>query len=61
MKNDLCAYINHAQNDWVDSLLMAEFAVSNHVNASIKVTPFFTNHEFHPCIGIESSDIYNDE
>ena len=58
MKNYLCAYINYTQNDWVDNLPIAEFAASNYINASIKVTPFFAYYRFHPQTGIESSKTY---
>ena len=58
MKNYLCAYINHTQDDWVDNLPMAEFAVSNHINASIEVMPFFVDYGFHPRTGIEPLGMY---
>ena len=40
MKNYFWAYINYTQDDWVDNLPMAEFAASNHINASTKVMLF---------------------
>ena len=58
MKNYLRAYIAYTQNNWVDHLLMAKFAASNHVNASTGVTLFFANHSFHPWTGIESPKTY---
>ena len=42
----------------MDHLLIAEFAVSNYVNASIGVTLFFTDHGFHLQTGIESPRTY---
>ena len=54
IKNYLCAYIAYIQDNWVDHLSMAEFATSNHVNASTGVTSFFADHSFHPRTGIES-------
>ena len=53
MKNYLRAYISHLQDNWVDHLLMAEFAANNHVNASTEITPFFADNGFHLCTGIE--------
>ena len=61
MKNYLCAYINHIQDNWVDNLLMAEFAASNHVNMLTKVTPFFADYGFHSQTGIEPPDIHTGE
>ena len=40
---------------------MVEFAASNHVNISIKMTLFFTDYGFHPCTGIELFETYNSE
>lgn len=33
-------------------LLIAEFAINNHTSSSTKVTPFFTNYNRHPRLGI---------
>ena len=35
-----------------------KFAISNHVNASTKVTLFFADYGFHSQISIELSEIY---
>lgn len=48
MKNYLRAYVHYAQDDWVDLLPDAEFAVNNHENASTGMTPFFADHGYHP-------------
>ena len=58
MKNYLCAYINHTQDDWVDNLLMAEFTANNHLNASMGVMPFFADYNFHLLTGIEPPSTY---
>ena len=58
IKNYLYAYINHTQDDWVDNLPMAEFAASNYINASIRVTPFFADYDFHPQTGIKLLGMY---
>ena len=53
MKNYLWAYIAYTQNDWVDHLPMAEFAVSNYINTSTGMTLFFANYGFYPRTGIK--------
>ena len=53
MKNYLRAYVRHAQDDWVDYLPDAEFAVNNHTNASTGMSPFFADHGYHPHSGSE--------
>ena len=54
MKNYLRAYISHLQDNWVDHLPMAKFAVNNHINASTEITSFFADNSFHPCTDVES-------
>ena len=61
MKNYFWAYINHTQDDWVDNLPMAEFAASNYINASMKVTQFFTDYGFQPQTGMEPPGKYKGE
>ena len=61
MKNYLYAYIAYTQDDWVDHLPMAKFAVSNYVNASTGMTLFFADHGFHPRTGIEPPGTYKEE
>jgi hypothetical protein len=34
-------------------LLLAEFAINNTLNESLKITPFFANYEYHPRFGFE--------
>ena len=58
MKNYLCAYVSHVQDDWVDHLLIVEFAANNHVNASTDVTPFFEDNGFHSCTDVEPPQTY---
>lgn len=41
-------YCNHDMNDWVDQLPFAQFCLNNRVNESTGVTPFYTNHGYHP-------------
>ena len=54
MKNYLRAYISYLQDNWIDHLSMAEFAVNNYINASTKITSFFADNDFHFCTGVES-------
>ena len=58
MKNYLRAYVNHAQDDWVDHLPMAEFSANNHINESIGMTLFFADNGFHPRTGVEPPKAY---
>ena len=58
IKNYLHVYINHVQDDWVNHLLIAEFAANNHVNAFTGITSFFADNGFYPCMGVELSQIY---
>ena len=61
MKIYFWVYINHTQDDWVNDLLMAKFAASNHINASMGLTLFFADYGFHPQTGIEPLGTYKSE
>jgi hypothetical protein len=41
-------YVDPTQTDWDEHLPMAEFAVNNAYNESVKATPFFLNYGEHP-------------
>ena len=58
MKNYLRANISYTQDDWVDHLPMAEFSANNHINESIRMTPFFVDNGFHPQTGVEPPQAY---
>ncbi len=58
MKNHLRTYVTYAQNDWIDYLSNAEFAVNNHMNVSIDMISFFADHEYHSRTKAESSESY---
>jgi hypothetical protein len=45
--------VSYLQDDWVLWLPLAEFALNNALNESIKMTPFFANYGFHPRMGFE--------
>ena len=59
MKNYLRAYVRYAQDDWVDYLPDAEFAVNNHVNVSTGMIPFFADHGYHPRSGVEPPELFD--
>lgn len=49
----LRAYMNFAQDDWVDWLPLAEFASNNVTSETTGYTPFFANYGFNPRFGFE--------
>jgi transposase InsO family protein len=46
----LRAYVNYQHDYWVYWLPLAKFAYNNSVHASISITPFYAEKEFHPSI-----------
>ncbi len=46
-------YVDWAQDDWVDWLLLAEFAGNDAVSETTGVSPFFANYGFNPRMGVE--------
>ena len=53
MKQYLRTYCIYLQDDWAMWLPSTEFAANNHWSESIQCTPFFTNCEYHPKMGLE--------
>jgi hypothetical protein len=53
-KQYLKAYMNFRQNDWVDWLPLAEFALNNAVSETTGFSLFFANYGFNPKLGFES-------
>jgi hypothetical protein len=51
----LRAFMNFHQDDWVQWLPLAEFAMNNVVSETTGTSPFFANYGFHPKLGIEPS------
>jgi hypothetical protein len=49
----LKAYMNFRQNDWVDWLPLAEFALNNAVSETTGFFPFFANYGFNSKLGFE--------
>ena len=41
-------FVNYDQNDWYQSLPLAEYAYNNSKASAHKLTPFFANYGFHP-------------
>jgi hypothetical protein len=52
----LRAFMNFHQNDWVQWLPLAEFALNNVISETTGVSPFFANYGFNPCLGTEPSE-----
>jgi len=44
----LQAFFGHEQDNWVRLQPMAEFVYNNSVTMGIRMSPFYTNYEFHP-------------
>jgi hypothetical protein len=51
----LRAFMNFNQDDWVQWLPLAEFAMNNVTSETTGVSPFFANYGFHPKLGVEPS------
>jgi RNase H-like domain found in reverse transcriptase/Reverse transcriptase (RNA-dependent DNA polymerase)/Integrase zinc binding domain/Chromo (CHRromatin Organisation MOdifier) domain len=49
----LRGFVSFTQDDWVDWLPLAEFAMNNQVNDTTGISPFFANYGFNPRLGIE--------
>jgi len=48
MEQYLRAFCNYEQDNWVELLLLAEFAYNNAIHASTMMTPFWANYHYHP-------------
>jgi hypothetical protein len=48
MEQYLRASCNYQQDNWVELLLLAEFAYNNVIHASTRMTPFWANYHYHP-------------
>ena len=49
----LRAFVAFTQDDWVDWLPLAEFAMNNQISETTGISPFFANYGFNPHMGIE--------
>jgi hypothetical protein len=48
MEQYLRAFTNYEQDNWVETLPLAEFAYNNSMHASTRFTPFFANYGYNP-------------
>ena len=48
MEQNIRAFCNYEQDNWVELLPLAEFADNNSVHHSTQMTPFWTNYHYHP-------------
>jgi len=48
----LCVYYNYQQNNWLNLLLLIEFAYNNASSATTGMSPLLTNKDYHPNITI---------
>jgi transposase InsO family protein len=53
LKQYLKTYMNFRQNNWIDWLPLAEFALNNAVSEIIGFSSFFANYRFNPKLGFE--------
>jgi len=49
VEQHLRAYVTYLQDDWLDYLLLAEFAGNNQKSDTTLLSPFFANLEYHLC------------
>src|SRR5882724_8479920 len=56
----LRVYVNYQQDDWVNLLLLAEFAYNNTSHSATMVTPFFANKGFHPKLEVSLEPVVSD-
>ena len=54
VKTYLHHYVNQKQNNWIQLLLMAQYAYNNTRNKIIKITSFFVNYKYHSKIWRQS-------
>jgi hypothetical protein len=59
LKQYLKTYMNFRQNNWVDWLPLAEFALNNAVSETISFSPFFANYGFNSKLGFEPRPPYS--
>ena len=57
MGRHLRTFVNYQQDDWVDKLPMAEFAVNNNNFLSTRLSPFFASRGLHPRMSFDVVDL----
>lgn len=56
MKKHLRTFINHQQDDWSDTLFMAEFVANNNNFIFIKLSPFFASRDLYTQMSFDVID-----
>ena len=56
MEQYLRTFCSYAQDDWVDWLPLAEFALNNHASEATGVSPFFANRGYNPDLSLLLAD-----
>jgi len=46
-------FVDYCQTNWPEWLAIAEFSYNNKIQTSTKISPFYTNYGFNPCMGVE--------
>jgi hypothetical protein len=59
LKQYLRAYMNFRQNNWVNWLPLAEFALNNAISETTGFFFFFANYGFNPKLGFEPRPPYS--
>lgn len=59
MEQYLKAYINYLQNNWLNRLAMSKFIGNNTKSRTTKLTSFFANKGFHPCMRFKLIELTN--
>ena len=60
MECHFCTYVNRFKNNWVDLLLMAEFAANANFSASTKILPFQAMRVYVSRISFDPVDLSKD-
>jgi len=60
LEQNLRVYINYHQDDWVNLLPLAEFAIQQHFALGNMFTPFFTNKGFSPQTEVSLEPVLSD-
>jgi len=46
-------FMDYCQTNWLEWLAIAEFSYNNKIQTSTKISPFYANYGFNPCMGVE--------
>jgi len=53
MNKYLRAFVSFTQDNWVDWLPLAKFAINNQINETMGILLFFANYGYNLCLGVE--------